>query len=155
MLYCIKTTLQCSRIPKLHTLKGHLTPLIRQVNATSFSPLQQKTPSKCQASVAYRMIVRYFIRQLRFLLESGEVEVYFWPNPAEDKDRRRLIEKEKRAVIHPLCFLVVPEAGLEPARARARLILSQVRLPIPPLRRNMYSSTAAWSLQDVKAVGKN
>lgn len=104
MLYCIKTTLQCSRIPKLHTLKGHLTPLIRQVNATSFSPLQQKTPSNCQASVAYRMIVRYFIRQLRFLLESGEVEVYFWPNPAEDKDRRRLIEKEKKGSNPPFMF---------------------------------------------------
>ena len=29
---------------------------------------------------------------------------------------------------------MVPEAGLEPARSQDRLILSQVRLPIPPLR---------------------
>ena len=33
-----------------------------------------------------------------------------------------------------LIFLVVPKAGLEPARRGLRLILSQVRLPIPPLR---------------------
>ena len=31
-------------------------------------------------------------------------------------------------------FYVVPKAGLEPARVLARLILSQVRLPIPPQR---------------------
>lgn len=31
-------------------------------------------------------------------------------------------------------FAMVPKAGLEPARAWTRLILSQVRLPIPPLR---------------------
>ena len=30
--------------------------------------------------------------------------------------------------------LLVPKAGLEPARLGKRLILSQVRLPIPPLR---------------------
>ena len=29
---------------------------------------------------------------------------------------------------------MVPKAGLEPARRELRLILSQVRLPIPPLR---------------------
>ncbi len=29
---------------------------------------------------------------------------------------------------------MVPKAGLEPARGEPRLILSQVRLPIPPLR---------------------
>ena len=29
---------------------------------------------------------------------------------------------------------MVPKAGLEPARLEGRLILSQVRLPIPPLR---------------------
>ena len=28
----------------------------------------------------------------------------------------------------------MPKAGLEPARGETRLILSQVRLPIPPLR---------------------
>ena len=33
------------------------------------------------------------------------------------------------------CICLVPKAGLEPARVLARLILSQVRLPIPPLRR--------------------
>lgn len=44
-----------------------------------------------------RMIARYFIRQLRFIPEKGEVEVYFWPNPAEDKDRLRLVEKEKKS----------------------------------------------------------
>ena len=30
--------------------------------------------------------------------------------------------------------VLVPKAGLEPARLGKRLILSQVRLPIPPLR---------------------
>ena len=33
-----------------------------------------------------------------------------------------------------LVFFMVPKAGLEPARRELRLILSQVRLPIPPLR---------------------
>ncbi len=33
-----------------------------------------------------------------------------------------------------LNLLMVPKAGLEPARRGLRLILSQVRLPIPPLR---------------------
>lgn len=32
---------------------------------------------------------------------------------------------------------MVPKAGLEPARGEPRLILSQVRLPIPPLRHVM------------------
>ena len=32
------------------------------------------------------------------------------------------------------CFLLVPLAGVEPARPQRRLILSQVRLPIPPQR---------------------
>ena len=32
---------------------------------------------------------------------------------------------------------MVPKAGLEPARRELRLILSQVRLPIPPLRHMM------------------
>lgn len=43
-----------------------------------------------------RMIIRYFVRQLRFLPETGEVEVYFWPNPAEDKDRLRPYRKRKK-----------------------------------------------------------
>ena len=41
-----------------------------------------------------RAIVRYFVRQLRFYPETGEVEIYFWPNP-EEKDRLHLITKGK------------------------------------------------------------
>ncbi len=32
-------------------------------------------------------------------------------------------------------FLLVPEVGIEPTRAKARWILSPVRLPVSPLRR--------------------
>jgi hypothetical protein len=37
-----------------------------------------------------------------------------------------------------LDYQVVPEAGLEPAQAFTRGILSPLRLPIPPLRRPSY-----------------
>ena len=43
---------------------------------------------------------------------------------------KKALRKTRKALI----FLVVPKAGLEPARRELRLILSQVRLPIPPLR---------------------
>ena len=43
---------------------------------------------------------------------------------------KKALRKTRKALI----FLVVPKAGLEPARRGLRLILSQVRLPIPPLR---------------------
>ena len=43
-------------------------------------------------------------------------------------------KKALRVFRKALIFLVVPKAGLEPARRGLRLILSQVRLPIPPLR---------------------
>lgn len=56
-----------------------------------------------------RMIVRYFIRQLRFIPEKGEVEVYFWPNPIEDKDRLRLIKNEKKGDDSP--FMISDGAG--------------------------------------------
>lgn len=51
-----------------------------------------------------RLAIRYFVRQLRFLPESSEVEVYFWPNPTDDKERLRLVEKDKKkkVKIHPL-----------------------------------------------------
>lgn len=55
------------------------------------------------------MIIRYFIRQLRFLPGKGEVEVYFWPNPAEDKDRLRLVKKEKKGDNSP--FMISDGAG--------------------------------------------
>ncbi len=56
-----------------------------------------------------RMIVRYFIRQLRFIPEKGEVEVYFWPNPIEDKDRLRLIKNKKKGDDSP--FMISDGAG--------------------------------------------
>ena len=42
-------------------------------------------------------------------------------------------QKSGSSFDEPHCLLV-PKAGLEPARGETRLILSQVRLPIPPLR---------------------
>ncbi len=45
-------------------------------------------------------------------------------------NNKKALRKTRKALI----FLVVPKAGLEPARRGLRLILSQVRLPIPPLR---------------------
>lgn len=56
-----------------------------------------------------RMMVRYFIRQLRFLPETGEVEVFFWPNPAEDKDRLSLIKGKK--IKDSSSFMVSDGAG--------------------------------------------
>ena len=47
-------------------------------------------------------------------------------------------EKGFRAkILGSLEISMVPKAGLEPARRELRLILSQVRLPIPPLRHMM------------------
>ena len=43
---------------------------------------------------------------------------------------KKALRKTRKALI----LLMVPKAGLEPARRELRLILSQVRLPIPPLR---------------------
>ena len=43
-----------------------------------------------------RMIVRYIVRQLRFYPKTGEVEIFFWPNPGEDISRLRLITMDKR-----------------------------------------------------------
>ncbi len=41
---------------------------------------------------------------------------------------------------------MVPKAGLEPARVRTRLILSQVRLPIPPLRHDALNPSERFKL---------
>lgn len=44
-------------------------------------------------------------------------------------------------------LLLVPKAGLEPARLGKRLILSQVRLPIPPLRHIPFCYPAHWQVR--------
>ena len=51
-----------------------------------------------------------------------------------------VIDKTKKARTKILAFLVVPLAGLEPARDRSRGILSPLRLPIPPQRRKKYKA---------------
>ncbi len=57
-------------------------------------------------------------------------------NSLKDNKKTVLLMKNRK-------FHVVPKAGLEPARVLARLILSQVRLPIPPLRHLVCS--IAWN----------
>lgn len=76
------------------------------------------------------------------LIDLGK-EYYIWLKK-EKKDRQQFVyplpqhltknQKALRVFRKALNLLVVPKAGLEPARRGLRLILSQVRLPIPPLR---------------------
>jgi len=73
-------------IPRIS--EGIITEKVRLLN----SLIQNPTASNKER----RMAVRYFIRQLRFYPTSGEVEIYFWPNPEEDKDRLHLIERVKK-----------------------------------------------------------
>ena len=51
-----------------------------------------------------------------------------------------LKETKKLEINRVLFFILVPEAGIEPARYRYRWILSPVRLPVSPLgQRNNYN----------------
>ena len=56
------------------------------------------------------------------------------PRDFEQKQRKNLSAKAKRSV-----FLVVPRAGLEPARPHGHQILSLTRIPIPPPGHNGWS----------------
>ncbi len=49
-------------------------------------------------------------------------------------------QKRKGTGESPMPFLMVPEAGIEPARYRYRGILSPVRLPVPPSRHRLRMS---------------
>ena len=58
-----------------------------------------------------RMIVRYFVRQLRFYPKTGEVEIFFWPNPGAEISRLRLINKGKVKKDDDSSFTVFDGAG--------------------------------------------
>jgi hypothetical protein len=42
-----------------------------------------------------RMAVRYFIRQLHFSPQTGEIRIYFWPNPANNTDRLKVLKNKE------------------------------------------------------------
>ncbi len=54
--------------------------------------------------------------------------------------------KKKKTTHKSRLNQMVPKAGLEPARVRTRLILSQVRLPIPPLRHDALNPSERFKL---------
>ena len=59
--------------------------------------------------------------------------------PRPFKSRFLHTDKEKGGLL-PVLFLMVPKAGLEPARYRYHWILSPARLPISPLRQFFQNS---------------
>ena len=58
----------------------------------------------------------------------------------KDKKQKKIMQSiyngniNKKKIAKKLSYVLVPEAGLEPARCCHRWILSPVRLPIPSLR---------------------
>ncbi len=55
----------------------------------------------------------------------------------------RTFQKNKNRLLAKAAFLLVPVAGVEPARYRYHRILSPARLPIPPHRRRLYQYNIA------------
>ncbi|NSW92992.1 MAG: recombinase family protein [Firmicutes bacterium] len=62
--------------------------VLAQVQNLETILLSPKTPNREK-----RMAIRYFIRQLRFDPDKGEVHIYFWPDPTgSDKELLKLIK---------------------------------------------------------------
>ncbi len=103
-----------------------------------------------------RMAVRYFIRQLRFNPDTGEVYIYFWQDPTgRDIKRLKLVktqtEQNKKEDVHPSSFenisdnfMIFDGAGNRNRTGMGistRRILSPVRLPVPPPRHSKFNDT--------------
>ncbi len=127
------------------------TPKVTKINETIILEQVQNLESVLAASNASnrekKMAVRYFIRQLRFDPNTGQVYIYYWQDPTmQDVKRLKNLVKNKKEDVSSSSLnklsdniMILNGAGNRNRTGMgfdSRRILSPVRLPVPPPRQN-------------------